>query len=167
MKLKNHLVAAIPLVAGVYLSTGSWTAAGLAFASSVLIDVDHLPDYVYVRRGWHGFRDFFETCHNQGLVKTSLVLHAWEWVILCGALWLAGVHPEVTLPIGLGVAYHLILDTRTNPVIPRFYWMTCRGLHGFAFAPFFRRQPSERAIPSGDSTGTPSRREFTGRSGQP
>jgi hypothetical protein len=138
MKLSGHLLAAIPLAGGIHMASGSWVAVTLAVLSSVLIDLDHVPDYVILRRGWRGIRDFFDTCNNGELTKTYLVFHAWEWPLAGVLLILSGIGNGLLWPIVLAISYHLVLDTLTNPVKPGFYWITNRARAGFEFALFFQ-----------------------------
>ena len=61
MKLAQHCLSAIPLAAAGYAASGgSWAGAFAAGFSSVLIDLDHVTDYVLYNRGWGGVRDFFK-----------------------------------------------------------------------------------------------------------
>lgn len=136
MRLTSHLVAAIPFSSGIFLTTGSLTAAALAAASSVLIDVDHLPDYVYHRGCWRGIQDFFDTCNGCRLVRTFLVFHSWEWLIVWGLLSVGGLPAGFLWPVAAGMVYHLALDTASNAVRPSFYWFSCRALRGFKLSRF-------------------------------
>lgn len=147
MTLREHTVAAFPLMAGVYVATRSLTAAVLAGASSVLIDVDHVPDYVYFRGGWRGLRDFFRTCYQGRLVKTFVLFHAWEWAIGCWMLILAWSAPQWILAVAAGITYHLVLDQVFNPVDRSFYWISCRARHGFVFALFSTSTAESRPAP--------------------
>ena len=131
MRLTSHVMASIPLLSGIFLSTGSWYAAGLAAASSVLIDVDHLPDYVYHRGCWGGVQDFFDTCNGCGPARTFLVFHSWEWLIVWGLLFVGDLPVGFLWPVAAGMVYHLALDTASNTVRPSFYWFSCRALRGF------------------------------------
>ncbi|MFC1833435.1 hypothetical protein ACFL2Q_01705 [Thermodesulfobacteriota bacterium] len=144
MKLSQHSVAGGPLAVGVYAATYSWSSVLFAVASSVLMDLDHLPDYLYFRRGWHGTGDFFEVCHKGRLVKTFLVFYAWEWPLIIGASTLIGVGSSWLWPIGLGVFYHLAWDALTNPVPASFYWILRRAFHGFRLAGFHLRAGAVR-----------------------
>ena len=123
-------------MAGIYLTTRSLAATVLAGAASVLIDVDHVPDYIYFRRGWRGLGDFFATCYQSRLRKTFVCLHAWEWVLAAWTGLLLWSGPPWLWAVGVGITYHLILDQVSNDVTPSFYWISYRARHGFEFAPF-------------------------------
>ena len=137
MTLTGHLVASTPLTAAIFLYTNSWSAAVIGALASVLVDVDHVSDYIYNRGGWYGLRDFFDTCNAARLRKTVFVFHSWEWPILYAFLFAIGVAPQWLSPVFLGVTYHFALDTATNPVPPSFYWLTKRAMSRFDFARFY------------------------------
>ncbi|QLA16339.1 hypothetical protein [Desulfolutivibrio sulfoxidireducens] len=132
MKASRHVLAAIPLAAVVLAAGRPLSEACLAATASVLIDLDHLGDYLLCRGGWYGLKDFFSSCNEGRLNRLYLVLHAWEWIILglCAALawgfWPAGM-------VVLGMAWHLAFDQVGNRgiVTPGFYWITRRARVGF------------------------------------
>ena len=138
MKAVSHAIASVPLAAGMHLATCSWEAVALAVCISIFIDVDHLADYVYYRRGWKGLGDFFRVCQEARLKKASVLFHAWEYPIFYVLLVAAGVAPEWLWPLVLGQAYHLAFDTVANPVKPSFYWLWRRVVSRFDFADFYR-----------------------------
>ncbi|MBI5568546.1 MAG: hypothetical protein HY914_01225 [Desulfomonile tiedjei] len=144
MKLRNHSVAALPLMAGTYLATSSLAATLVAGASSVLIDVDHIPDYVYFRRGWRGLSDFFATCYQSRLRKTFVCFHAWEWAIATWTVLLFWSGPTWLWAVGAGITYHLLLDQLGNDVTHSFYWISCRARHGFEFSLFAASAAEQR-----------------------
>lgn len=131
MKGWAHLLAAAPLAYGLAGATGSpgWALAGGAV--SVLMDLDHLPDYVWWRGGWRGTRDFFDSFHGHRVGRMSMVLHSWE--LLPGAvLGLAALGwPAWALCLAGGWLYHLVWDLFTNPVRFRLYLFSHRARHGF------------------------------------
>jgi len=77
------------------------------------------------------------SCNNCRLVKTFLLLHAWEWLILLLLFLAAGIGRAWLWPVAVGVLYHLVLDTLANPVPPSFYWVINRARHGFQFSTFY------------------------------
>lgn len=139
MKLWQHTLAAVPLAGAVAWTTESWMSVCLVTVSCIFIDLDHLPDYVYFRKGWRGVRDFLATCNGCKLSRTFLILHAWEWLILLALCLAAGIGRSWLWPVALGVLYHLVLDTLTNPVPPSFYWLINRARSGFRFTSFYNR----------------------------
>jgi hypothetical protein len=134
VKLAAHAAASVPLALAVGLATGSSGYALTAALASVLIDLDHIPDYIYDRGGWRGVRDFFAVCERGEMDTVVLALHGWEWpILLCGG-WLAGLLSPWLAAVGLGLGYHLAFDWIGNrPLLaPWFYWIAYRAGKGFA-----------------------------------
>ena len=131
MKGWAHLLAAAPLTYGLAVGTGapSWALAG--GAASVLMDLDHLPDYVWWRVGWRGLADFFDSFHAHQVGRILIPLHSWE--LLPAALLGLGAlgWPVWGLCLGAGWLYHLLWDLFTNPTTFRFYLFWYRARRGF------------------------------------
>ena len=145
MKLTQHIAASLPLAAGVYLTTNSYSGAALAVAGSVLIDLDHLPDYLYFRGGWRGVKDFFDVHNNHRVPTALLFFHSWELVILLGLLAWFGLSPEWLKAVSLGMAYHLVLDRIFNRTPPHFYWIARRAWFSFDVKRLRRESPDRTA----------------------
>jgi hypothetical protein len=133
MKLAQHVAASLPLGLAVRLATGSTGYALASVLASIFIDLDHIPDYLIAKHGWHGLGDFFATCDRADINKVHLALHAWEWpILICGG-WLAGLVSPWLAAIGFGFAYHLAFDQAFNRLtLPGFYWIAYRAGKGFA-----------------------------------
>ncbi len=101
----------------------------------MLIDVDHLPDYIFFRRGWRGLTDFFDACDQRLLRRVFLWLHSWDLLIVTGlGLALAGNTPGASwlFMVWLGFAYHLAFDQFGNrSKAGLFYFLCFRALKGF------------------------------------
>ncbi|MBI4799371.1 MAG: hypothetical protein HY794_11725 [Desulfarculus sp.] len=131
MKLRAHVVAALPLGGAYYWSEGSAALAGLAVAASVLVDVDHLPDYLWWRGGWRGLEDFFESFYEQRVPRILIVTHSWELMALAWGLILALGAPPWVKALAVGWLYHLTWDQLCNSVGARFYFLLYRARLGF------------------------------------
>jgi hypothetical protein len=138
MKVSHHVAASLPLGLAVKLTTGSTGYGVAATLASILIDFDHIPDYLIARGGWFGIQDFLTTWYHVKMDKVQLVLHAWEIpILLCGG-WLLGIVPAWLAAIGLGIAYHLVFDQICNKgTMPGFYWFIHRAAKGFAASRLF------------------------------
>lgn len=148
MKLAQHCLSAIPLaVAGYAAAGGSWSAAFMAGASSVLLDLDHISDYVLCNRGWGGLKHFFESCEEGRLDRLYLVLHSFEFVIFLWLLIGFGIAAPWGVGLTIGVSGHMLLDWLGNRHIvqPSFYWLWFRAQNGFDGNALYRVPPGRLA----------------------
>lgn len=130
MRSREHLLASAPLL-GLWLAGGGdLPQAVAAAAASLLVDLDHFPDYVWWRRGWGGLRDFFASFHAHRVTRLALPAHSWELLLLAVVgLWQAG-WPAWPAALVCGWAYHLAWDQCFNPVGWQFYFLGYRLAHG-------------------------------------
>lgn len=132
-------MAAAPLAAAMYFfGAPAWGTILAAFAS-VLIDVDHLLDYLLHRRGWRGLSDFFGMFHARACPHSYYLLHAWEWVLLLTLAAGLGLGDWVGY-LALGLGYHLLFDQALNKMPPDFYFLSSRARASF-------RNPHRRDVP--------------------
>lgn len=131
MKTWAHGLAALPLASVCYFSQGSAPLAAAVAAASVLVDLDHLLDYLLWRRRWLGLGDFFDSFHSHQVPNLYLVAHAWELMALAWALILGLGAPAWARWLGLAWLYHLAWDQATNGVGPWFYFWVHRARMGF------------------------------------
>ena len=131
MNLKAHSIAAIPLAVGAYAVSDSAGLGLLSAMASILLDVDHVPEYLVWRGSCASPGDFFRTNRQHATPLVFYPLHGWEGVILSGLLllWLPG--PAWALAVWAGWAYHLLWDQISNPVGPLFYFVGFRARLGF------------------------------------
>ena len=118
MKPSQHLVLSVASGGVGWAATGEWGAVPIAVAAGTLVDVDHIPDYVW----------------NFVLGRTpvmTLVFHAWEWP--CGLLVLGGWTGFSWWLTAAVVAYglHLTVDALFNNVDFTRYSIVFRALSGF------------------------------------
>lgn len=138
----RHIVASLPLAAGVGLLTESLLAGLLCFASGVLIDIDHFVEYAIHYWGLPGFslklKTVYPACKKwsnaEGLKEIKrlyLVFHIGEITIL---LWIFFVFSANIYLLGLALGYtgHLIMDAGTNVLKPSAYFMLSRIRNSFS-----------------------------------
>lgn len=121
------------------LSISAWSIVG-----GTLIDLDHLYDYARYphRSGRRGFDigHFFEVLTGEKLVNVYVLLHSWELIALAlVAGWFFPVAGSVLVPLGFGMAVHILLDAFTNPTSIICYSIISRVAHRFEGTFFFRR----------------------------
>jgi len=133
MKIQHHAVASTILMGITFAAFRSWGLSLAVLFSGILIDLDHLLDY-FIRHG-HDFtiRKFFQASYERQYRRAVLILHGWEWIILCClvVLWIGWISWLVGLIIG--VSSHLILDqmgNRPNLLGYSLFWR-CRNRFDF------------------------------------
>jgi hypothetical protein len=142
MLVRQHIVAAAPLAIAVFTLTGSIAHAGLAALSSILIDLDHVLDYLVEQKHWGGLRDFFGT-FDKMLERNVFFLHSWELVgflIVGGKI---GVFPGWVGAAGLGMGYHLVFDQIAYAKFhhPMYYFFFFRAAHRFRTTNIYTSRP--------------------------
>jgi hypothetical protein len=130
MKAYAHVMAAAPLAAAMYFFGAPAWGVLLTVLASVLIDSDHLFDYLVHRRAWLGFRDFFALFHSKSCPCAHYLLHSWELVGLLTLAWLAGLGAWLGY-LALGLGYHLLWDQTFNRMPRSFYFLWRRWRAGF------------------------------------
>ena len=131
MTLRQHLISAVPLSLGLGLATGSARAGLLAGAAAVLVDIDHVFDYIVSNGRFQSLGHMFEYCYAARVKRYFLLAHSYElWI--AAALFLPGWLPQ-DLALGLlaGWLYHILLDQFINPARPLTYFFLFRLKVGF------------------------------------
>lgn len=127
----GHLIAAAPLAGAVYLAGGSGAMAAGAAAASVLVDLDHVVDYLYLTGGRLKLGRLYRDYRGHRTPKLILALHSWELSILALACaWLLGA-PALVWGLALGWVFHLACDQMANRVGAPFYLLSYRYFRGF------------------------------------
>lgn len=139
MQAKYHIATSALASVGVYYGTGSWPAAAACMVSGVLVDLDHVPDYLVEHGPKLDYKFFMSSFPEGRYERIYLFLHAWEWVIAGSiAVALTGWHPIATgLLLGYGI--HMILDQLINQPMPLTYFLTWRASKRFKAYDVFRK----------------------------
>ena len=151
MKPSRHIIASLTLGAVLWLFTKSVYAGLLCFASGVLVDVDHIVDYI-IQHGWRSltFRNMYEACEQTGrqegdlkFKKLYIILHSAEIVLL---FWAIVIYTKniYFLAVTLGYSLHLILDRIANPVYSGTYFRVWRAINRFDSSKFFKSTKCEK-----------------------
>jgi len=113
MKPLYH-TASSALIAGLlYLFFRSWGMALGCFLSGILIDLDHIYDYIRALGFTFDVKKFVSAVRNDEIPKLTFVLHSWELVLLFGAIsWLTDWDWAAGVLIGFG--HHILLDKLGN-----------------------------------------------------
>ena len=159
----THLAVSSALGGALWMGLKSFPAGLACLLSGVLLDLDHLLDYVYN----HGWRlrpmHFLKTFKNDILSRIIILLHSWELAPLAVlAVWRTGWTP-VGIGLLTGALTHLALDQIFNRHNPWAYFLIYRIYHRFASRPFYGqeeyqcrlRRQRECDSSRGGSTATP------------
>ena len=135
----RHIALSFPLGVATGLYTQSVIFGFLCFFSGVLIDVDHVIDYL-IHRGLKTLDvvKIYQTCGNMakpeadgGAKRIFIIFHAIEIAIL---LWAGYVLSKnlYLLSIAIGYTGHLAADSICNANIkPQSYFIFWRDINGF------------------------------------
>ena len=145
MDPSRHAAVSLGISAVLWFFTRNVFAASVAFATGVLVDIDHLIEYA-IHYGWRDFsiKEFYQICKRTHLKNTSrrfkklyLIFHSYEIVIL---LWVAAllIKNIYLVAFALGYSGHLILDGIGNPFHPCSYFIIRRVIKNFEADKLFR-----------------------------
>ncbi len=140
MSPSRHIIVSLPLAIAVGSFTQSALAGLLCLFSGVLVDADHLIEYI-IHYGLRrlNFKAVYQTCEGMikpeeegGVKKLYLFFHTLE---ICILLWIGYALSKnlYLLSIALGYTGHLIMDIIGNSKImkPLSYFITLRAINGF------------------------------------
>ena len=127
-----HIVSSLVGAGIVYSIFGNFICAVIFLASGVLIDLDHVFDYIRE----HNIRSLsvkrlLETCYEDRFEKVILIFHSYEllfilWIVITifklGIYWVA---------LALGLTMHLVLDQLRNNTFVLSYFFTYRWMNNF------------------------------------
>lgn len=138
MKAVAH--GAISLAAGgaLWLGMDSPSAGVSCFLSGLLLDLDHLVDYLLHRPRTNTLADLVDVCENCRLQRVVLPLHSWELAAatVCAAALVPG-SPTILVGLAVGLGTHLVSDQLANPVTGSAYFLLQRWRNGFSRSAFF------------------------------
>lgn len=133
VKVQHHLAISLVAAAGFYALTRSAPLVLSFLTAGVLLDLDHWVDYWAEYGKRFDIRHFFEAVLHKEFRKAYLFLHAWEGVLLSGALtWWSGWN-AYWAGLTLGWGLHLLLDQLCNSARPWTYFLLWRGAGRFAY----------------------------------
>src|SRR3990167_871603 len=134
--LKNesyHLGAGLITATIFFMITSSVVYSVVALVWSLFIDTDHLPDYIYYlikNKIKFSLKEFLSGTYIRKLGKFTAPLHSWElWLVIL----IAGFTNELPILIIISTTtlIHLTVDSFTNCVNARFYFLTYRLINKF------------------------------------
>ena len=138
MKPTKHAIASFAIGSILYLYTKNIYVGFLCFFSGILVDVDHIIEYIIhsglrgitIDKVWHVCEETNKDGANKGFKKLYLVFHSWEVFIV---LWVltAFFKNIYLLAFTLGYSSHIVLDVIGNRMYPQGYSFIWRCLKKF------------------------------------
>ena len=150
MKPLSHVAVSAFLGATFLFFTKSIYAGVLCFASGILVDFDHIIEYI-IHYGWktlslkNVYRASENTCkknNKNAFKKLYLIFHAYE---ITAVFWVVAICTRnmYLVAIALGYSIHLVLDCVGNPMYPSCYFMLWRAIRKFDIEKAFRENRTE------------------------
>jgi len=137
MKAIVHVYSSAALGGVVYIVTSSQVASVSAFLSGILIDIDHIFDFLIFSREKFSVRNFFSWCDDGRWEKISMPFHSYELYLL---LVITTYYFPNNMLLGFlfGLGLHLVLDQIWNCHLRKelrlfkyFYFLSYRFYTGF------------------------------------
>ncbi|MHC4267812.1 MAG: hypothetical protein ACYSTS_05045 [Planctomycetota bacterium] len=114
MELKHHISVSLIISTFLFVIFKSWIIFISSFTSGILIDSDHILDYLMEFRRRIRIREFFETYRYRKLSYAWVIFHSWELLFLLGICAILMNWNPWFVGIFIGFAQHLILDQLSN-----------------------------------------------------
>lgn len=133
MKASAHVYASAAAGGAACWLTGSAAAGAACLLGGVLLDLDHLPDFLLDSEEPFTVKNFLSWCYDLKWKKVYLLLHSYE---LYALLALSGFFFRSPAFYGflLGMGLHLLMDQAGNRFLNKwFYFFVFRYRSGFAF----------------------------------
>lgn len=139
MKARTHIFSSAILSGTIYALTKSKLIAISAFVSGVLIDLDHIFDFLVFSGERFSIKRFFSWFWDTRWEKITILFHSYELYLVLGII--AFFYPnDILIGVLLGGGLHLILDqigvfnfdfrSYLKPA-PMYYFLTYRCFVGF------------------------------------
>ena len=112
--------------------THSLWGSVLCFVSGVLMDLDHLLDYILAKkRLTFSYKTLLSYFGSEKSGKIYIIFHSYEFIFL---LWLFIAFYQLSVVwvgLAVGVTTHILLDKFHNPIRPFVYFLTYRMKNKF------------------------------------
>lgn len=110
MKIEHHIVISALISGSLFAVFRSSGLAAASFLSGILIDTDHVIDYMIANRSSLKFREFLAYFYREKHQKITLLFHGWEW--LCCLIAVSVITDFNSWITGFlaGYGQHIVLD---------------------------------------------------------
>ena len=132
MRPLQHTAASALCAAGTYALTRSIGLTAANFVAGILIDIDHVPEYLVKVGRTRPLLSIFKTQLHLVSTRTVLFFHGFDVITLLFFILHRAGFTALALALYIGAFQHLLLDTLYNPVrSPLSYFFFFRLRHGF------------------------------------
>lgn len=143
----RHIIVSATLGAILFYFTRDIITGLVCFIFGVLIDVDHIIEYI-IHKGfspkafslpelYYACERFIKPQEQGGVKKLYLMFHLFEAAVLLWVLYMVTQNLYV-FSAAIGYSGHLLLDASYNKLKPQTYFLTQRILKGFRTDKFRR-----------------------------
>ena len=131
MKMEHHAIITAPVAIGTYYFTNSWFYTLLTVFLGLLVDFDHVFDYIREEKRFD-FKDMFIKSYMGDFKKLYIVFHAYEYIPVA---WIISfIIKDWTFGTVFTIAYlsHMLPDQFTNNTKPFGYFFIYRLMKNFS-----------------------------------
>jgi hypothetical protein len=135
-----HYLVTIIIILILYGIFKNYWVILFAVVTGILVDIDHLFDYLYYSVHHSSLRFPFAVDYFKGSMKVFVLFHGWEYIPL---LFFLGKYLEILLNTNgimlaliLGYTGHLTIDVITYRPSPLGYFLLYRLINGFNIVKF-------------------------------
>ncbi len=114
MKLKSHFFVSIIFSTLLFVIFKSWKISVSSFLSGVLIDCDHIFDYLWEFRNRFSIKKFFDVYYNGKMLFSMIVFHSWELLALLTICAFSMNWNPWIIGTTIGFTQHIVLDQIFN-----------------------------------------------------
>lgn len=144
MKPQYHIAASAAAAGALYWWTKSAAPAAGCLGGGILLDLDHVADFLVFSGEKFTVPDFLSWCNDVRWKKVTLLLHSYELFAVFAVWTLARAGAETNGGLFLhgalaGAGLHMLMDQFGHNLVPRkrdvspwFYFLTYRLLHDFS-----------------------------------
>lgn len=155
MRVQYHTALSTIVSAGLFAFFRSWPLTVASFLTGVLVDIDHVIDYVFRHGVQFNVKRFFRTSYERQYVHAVLIFHGWEWLGVLGFLAILSNADLWVIGLLVGYSHHLVLDQIGNRPHALGYSVMWRIRHGFLFDAVFPLRNWPYKSWDGDRSWTP------------
>lgn len=132
MKPSTHALISTFLAAVLFLVFKSIYSSIACILAGVLIDLDHILDYIIEKKKMvFSYQKLEDFCAFDKQGKLYLIFHSYEFlIILWIAVWFSKFN-VIFLGGVIGITFHIFADEIVNPLRPLSYFLIFRTIKGF------------------------------------